>query len=107
MGGWLQEGLGGQQEGQDCRGAQTALNIFNSESVHRMAQTQVGKTLLSSALVSDKAWCSLRETIRPAFWAVSGCSVCSPAAAAPSTATAATAAAVSKEMSPVAPSLVP
>lgn len=72
-----------------------------------MAQTQVDKTLLSSALVSDKAWCSLQETIRPAFWAASGCSVCSPADAAPSTATAATAAAVSKEMTPVAPSLVP
>lgn len=69
-----------------------------------MAQTQVEKTLLSSALVSDKAWCSLWETIRSAFWAASGCSVCSPAAEAPS---AATAAAVSKEMSPVAPSLVP
>lgn len=72
-----------------------------------MAQTQVDKTLLSSALVSDKACCSLQETIRPAFWAAARRSVCSPAAVASSTATAATAAAVSKEMSPVAPSLVP
>lgn len=95
----------------DCRGADATPNCFKYIELRVHASDDMNSSWClycpQLCLQRGDGWCSLQGTIRPASWAVSGCSAYPASAAASCTAPAAIPAAVSKEMSPVAPSLVP